>query len=91
VIALGLRQDAEAADELARCALRHPNDVVQSLEVIKSLKRLPPGAARAAALHALHVQHPASAVRKAAAGALAGGRDPAARPRAVKDGPDGGT
>ena len=71
VIALGLRRDVQMADELAQCALRHPKDVVEGLEVIKSLQGLPPGASRAAALCTLRDRHPASAVRKAAAAALA--------------------
>jgi len=75
VIALGLQRDAQTAGELVRCALRHPRDVVEGLEVIRSLQRLPPGASRAAALHSLHDQHPAWAVRKAAAAALAEDRD----------------
>lgn len=73
VIALGLRGDSDAAAELVQCALRHPTDLVEGLEIVKSLQRLPSGLFRRAALQTLRDQHPASAIRKAALQALANG------------------
>lgn len=72
VIALGLRRDVEAAADLAQCALRQPSDVIEGLEIVKSLRMLPGGQPRYQALQDLCEQHPAAVVRVAAMGALAG-------------------
>ena len=84
VIALGLRRDAEAARDLVECALRHPTDVVEALEIVKSLEMLPAGQPRYEALRDLCERHPASVVRIAAMAAIAGmprkKRDPQAPP-----------
>lgn len=72
VIALGFRRDVEAAADLAQCALRHPRDVVEGLEIVKSLRMLPGEQPRYQALQDLCEQHPATAVRVAALDALAG-------------------
>ncbi|GBE13761.1 hypothetical protein BMS3Bbin14_00773 [bacterium BMS3Bbin14] len=72
IIALGKRGDPQAANPLVRCALRHPIDVVEGLEIVAGLRRLRPGGARSKALDRLARDHPAHAVRRAAAEALAG-------------------
>lgn len=67
IIALGLRGEAETADALVECALRHPADVVEGLEIIRSLTRIrEPGIRRRQALLRLIAQHAAHAVRAAA-------------------------
>ncbi|HCA26153.1 MAG TPA: hypothetical protein DEP05_00595 [Betaproteobacteria bacterium] len=70
IIALGKRRDSQAADSLVRCALRHPVDVVEGLEIVDSLRCLHPERARSKALACLAHGHPAHAVRQAAAHAL---------------------
>ncbi len=72
IIALGKRGDQQAAAALVRCALRHPIDVVEGLEIVDSVRRLRPGGVRSKALGCLARDHPAHAVRHAAAQALAG-------------------
>jgi hypothetical protein len=72
VIALGLRRDAEAARDLVECALRHPRDVVEALEIVKSLQLLPAGTLRDEALRELSLRHPAAVVRIAAMSVMAG-------------------
>jgi len=71
IIALGKRGDCQAADSLVRCALRHPVDVVEGLEIVDSLRGLRSGRERRTALDCLARGHPAHAVRQAAADALA--------------------
>ncbi len=75
IIALGKRGDPQAAVPLVSCALRHPIDVVEGLEIVEGLRRLHPGGARSKALSRLAHDHPAHAVRRAAAAALAGMAD----------------
>ncbi|NIA05059.1 MAG: HEAT repeat domain-containing protein [Proteobacteria bacterium] len=75
IIALGKRGDPQAADPLVRCALRHPIDVVEGLEIVAGLRRLRPGGARSKALDRLARDHPAHAVRRAAAEVLTGMAD----------------
>lgn len=65
ILSLGNRGEARAAVPLARCALAHPIDVVQALEIVRSLGKLPTGPERAAALQLL-LHHPARAVRRVA-------------------------
>ena len=72
VIALGLRRDPETARDLVECALRHPRDVVEALEIVKSLEMLPAGQSRDEALHDLRERHPAPVVRIAAMAAIVG-------------------
>lgn len=66
IIALGWRGERAAAEALAECALRHPADVVEGLEVVASLRQI--DAPQALAM--LSERHPAHAVRAAAAAAL---------------------
>jgi hypothetical protein len=66
IITLGNRRDVAAALPLATCAFAHPTDVVQNLEIVKSIQQLPPSPQRQQAL-ALLEQHPAQTVRRMAA------------------------
>lgn len=66
ITALGLRAEPVAAAALAACAMAAPVDVIQGLAVIESLRRMPAGNERKAALTRL-VKHPAHAVASAAA------------------------
>lgn len=66
IITLGNRREPQAAVPLAACALAHPIDVVQALEIVRSVRKLPTGPERAMAL-ALLAQHPARAVCEAVA------------------------
>jgi len=65
ILTLGNRGEARAALPLAQCALAHPTDVVQGLEIVRSLRKLPNSLDRVAAL-ALLLDHPARAIRRAA-------------------------
>lgn len=67
IISLGLRGEPRAALPLAECAQRHPADVVQGLQIVKSLGQLAESPERTQALTALARTHPARAVRAAAA------------------------
>lgn len=71
IIALGLRGEPDTAPALVACALRRPADVVEGLEIVRSLGRLDAGRPCSAALRKLADLHPANAVRTAAAQALA--------------------
>ncbi|HUW00398.1 MAG TPA: HEAT repeat domain-containing protein [Gallionella sp.] len=71
IIALGLRGEPETADALVACALRHPTDVVQGMEIIHSLDQMKDATVRQAALSTVQAQHHAHAVREGAARALA--------------------
>lgn len=71
IIALGWRGESEAADALVSCALRHPTDVVQGLEIVNSLDQMMDATVRTATLSTLQAQHHTHAVREGAARALA--------------------
>jgi len=62
IITLGNQRDDRAAMPLAQCALRHPVDIVQSLEILRSLQKLPRGKERDAALAMLQ-NHPSRPIR----------------------------
>ena len=66
ILAFGLRQQPEVAPALLACALRHPVDVVEGLEIVNSLSRLDHGRPLHSALESLATGHPAHAVRAAA-------------------------
>jgi len=70
IIALGMRGDSGVAQRLADCALQHPVDVVEGLEVVKSLRKMKQGKSRQMALEMLARQHPAAVVRIAAMSTL---------------------
>ncbi len=65
ILALGQMADARTADALADCALAHPNDVIQGIEILNSLHHMPAGPMVSAALKRL-AEHPAHAVRERA-------------------------
>lgn len=71
IIALGLRGEPQTADALVKCAMRHPADVVQGLEIVNSLARMKQTGAGRTALSILQARHPAHAVREGAARVLA--------------------
>ncbi|MHB9100506.1 MAG: HEAT repeat domain-containing protein [Sulfuricella sp.] len=71
IIALGWRSEPETADDLVACALRHPSDVVEGLEIINSLRQMKDAMIRQTALSTLQAHHPAHAVREGAARVLA--------------------
>ncbi len=75
IIALGKRHDQQAAAPLVCCTFRHPIDVVEGLAVVASLRCLCSGRARSEALGRLVCDHPAHAVRAAAAEVLTAVRD----------------
>ncbi len=62
IITLGNQRDERAALPLAQCALRHPIDIVQNLEILRSLRKLPCGTGRDAALAMLQ-NHPSRPIR----------------------------
>jgi hypothetical protein len=66
VISLGNKNDTTVSLPLARCALKHPTDIVLAMEITAALKKLPTGPERSAAI-AMMKTHPARAVRVAAA------------------------
>lgn len=75
IIALGWRGEGETALALVWCALRHPVDVVEGLQVIESLRNIHDMAARQSAVQLLAERHPARVVRERAADVLmTGGR-----------------
>jgi HEAT repeat protein len=66
IIALGLRGEKGAEAPLVDCALRHPVDVVEGLEIVNSLRLIRDKHSDGNALRTLSAQHPARAVRIAA-------------------------
>lgn len=70
VIALGVRGESEGADPLVKCALRHPTDLVEGLEIVRPLARLRAPEVRSELLVELVRRHPAHTVQVAAETAL---------------------
>ena len=66
IISLGNRNESRAALPLARCALGHPTDVVEGLQIVDSLCQLTESVERTQALQMLASSHPGHVVRKAA-------------------------
>ncbi len=64
ILSLGERGDLEAARALVDCALRWPTDVVQGLEIVRAVGRLPDSPERKDALNRLFF-HSSRPVRKA--------------------------
>jgi hypothetical protein len=79
IITLGNRGDPRSAAPLARCAFDHPTDLVQGLEILRSIAKLPRSKERTQALHRLS-RHPAHAIR-AEAERLLGDGEPISRHR----------
>ena len=71
IIVLGNRQERTAEQPLVDCAFAHPQDVVQGLEIVNSLRLIRKADLPSTALERLAKDHPARAVRKAAERALA--------------------
>ncbi len=63
IISLGNQKCKEAAVPLSECALEYPNDIVQNLEILHSIGRLPDCGPRCAAVQLLK-SHPSSIIRK---------------------------
>lgn len=72
IFALGRRRDKLAADALVACALRHPADVDEGLQIVGALATLAAGKPHSTALHYLIARHPNSAVKHAASLVLGG-------------------
>ncbi len=72
IIAIGLRGERSAAEALVDCALRAPGDVVEGLEVVRSLEAILAGTSDLAPLKRLAETHPAHAVQVAATRAWCG-------------------
>jgi hypothetical protein len=66
IIALGLRGERSTADALVECAFRAPTDVVEGLQVVRSLEDILAGTVDLAPLKRLADASPAHAVRVAA-------------------------
>ena len=66
IIAIGLRRDSRAADALVWCAFQHPTDVIEGLEIVRSLGQMEGSASAQEALRKITARHPAHAVRVAA-------------------------
>ncbi len=64
IIMLGNRRETHAALPLVACAEATPADVVQNMEIVRSVIKLPDSAEKHAALERL-AHHAASAVRRA--------------------------
>jgi hypothetical protein len=72
IIALGLRGERVAEKPLVECALRHPIDVIEGLEIVNSLRLIRQKYQDDTALRNLCAHHPARAVRAAANEILCG-------------------
>lgn len=70
IFALGRRKDRLAANALVACALRHPADIDEGLQVVKALAAIDDGFPRTTALQYLIARHPAGEVKHAAFCAL---------------------
>ena len=67
IIALGWRREEGTATDLADCALRHPLDIVGGMEIVRALNNFGLSAEARHALERLARDHPAHAIRAAAA------------------------
>lgn len=70
IIALGWRGECAAQKRLVSCALRHPIDVIEGLEIVNSLCLIWGNGSDDTALRILSLRHPARAVRAKAAESL---------------------
>ncbi len=67
IIALGWRKERTAEKPLVDCALRHPIDVIEGLEIVNSLNLIRDSGSDDTALRFLSLHHAARAVRSMAA------------------------
>lgn len=70
IIALAWRREEKAERALVECALRHPLDVVEGLEIVESLRLIGETVGQSDGLRSLARDHPAKPVREAARAAL---------------------
>ncbi len=63
IISLGNKKCQEAAIPLAECALEYPNDIVQNLEILRSIGSLSDSEPRRSAVQRLK-SHPSSIIRR---------------------------
>jgi HEAT repeat protein len=66
IVVLGLLGKEQAAKPLVDCALRHPIDVPEGLEIVRSLVKIGNPIVRQRALLRIADEHPARGVRRAA-------------------------
>lgn len=66
IIALGWRGEIVAVSALIECALHHPTDVIEGLEIVRSLRQIETKTGDPRGLLVLAERHPARAVRAAA-------------------------
>ncbi len=66
IIALGMRCDIKAAGALVDCAIAHPADIPEGLEIVNTLAHLAGSTTGIASLQKLAANHPAQPVRAAA-------------------------
>lgn len=67
ILALGWRGERAAEEPLVDCALRHPIDVIEGLEIVNSLRLIRDKVSGDSWLQILADRHPARAVRTRAA------------------------
>lgn len=65
IISLGNMGSEKAPESLAQCALQNPTDIVQGLEIIKALGKIPKSRRLKKALNLL-AESPSNAIRQAA-------------------------
>lgn len=70
IIALGLRKEKRSLYPLVFCALSHPLDVVESIEIVNSLRLIQEKHPQLQGLQTLRECHPAETVKAAAEKAL---------------------
>lgn len=66
IVVLGMLGEEQSAEPLVDCALRHPIDVPEGLEIVRSLAKIDNPAVRQQALLRIADGHPARGVRRAA-------------------------
>jgi hypothetical protein len=65
IVVLRLLGKAQSADALVECALRHPGDVPEGLEIVCSLARIDDPNIRLRALFRIASEHPAHGILRA--------------------------
>lgn len=71
IIALGQNANPNTIPALVECAFDHPSDVIQALEILRSLHRMQGGKTWRAGLMRVATDHPAHAIRQQASVLLA--------------------
>lgn len=70
IITLGLQRARQAQEALVECALRHPSDIVEGLEIVNSLRLIAAAGSGPTALRRLADLYPSRPVRCAAREAI---------------------